>query len=92
MKQELTVKMEELDKRLNKRIDDLDAKLSQRISDVESSLNKRIDDLAVQINELRKDVRLLHQEVSSIKSDVIVLLKQKLFGKVPEEGGHAQQT
>ncbi len=60
---------------LNKRIDDLDSKLSQRID----ATNQCIDDLRDELIELRKDVRVLQQEISSIKSDVIELMKRKLF-------------
>jgi len=34
-------------------------------------MNKRID-------EIKEDLRLLHQEVSSIKSDIIALMREKL--------------
>jgi hypothetical protein len=34
-------------------------------------MNKRID-------EIKEDLRLLHQEVSSIKSDMIALMREKL--------------
>ena len=52
---------------MNKRIDDT----NKRIDDLNTSLNKRID-------EIKGDLRLLHQEVSSIKSDIIALMREKL--------------
>jgi len=74
---------------LNQRIDDLNTSLNQRIDDtnkriddLNTSLNRRITDLTNEIAELRKDIRVLQREVSSIKSDVIELMKRKLF---PEE-------
>ena len=62
----------------NKRIDDLSASLNKRIDDT----NKRIDDLNTSLNkridEIKEDLKLLHQEVSSIKSDIIALMREKL--------------
>jgi len=83
---------ESLNKRIddtNRRIDDLSASLNKRIDDLNSSLNKRIDDtnkriddlnisLNKRIDEIKEDLKLLHQEVSSIKSDVIALMREKL--------------
>ena len=83
---------ESLNKRIddtNRRIDDLSASLNKRIDDLNSSLNKRIDDtnkriddlntsLNKRIDEIKEDLRLLHQEVSSIKSDIIALMREKL--------------
>jgi flagellar capping protein FliD len=63
---------------MNKRIDDLSASLNKRIDDT----NKRIDDLNTSLNkridDIKGDLRSLHQEVSSIKSDVIALMREKL--------------
>jgi len=61
---------------INKRIDDT----NKRIDDLNTSLNKRIDDTNKRIDDLRDDVKLLRQEISSIKSDVINLLKERLAG------------
>ncbi|RSN73459.1 hypothetical protein [Candidatus Methanodesulfokora washburnensis] len=41
-------------------------------------MNKRIDDTNKRIDEIKEDLRLLHQEVSSIKSDIIALMREKL--------------
>jgi ABC-type transporter Mla subunit MlaD len=59
---------------MNKRIDDT----NRRIDDLNTSLNKRIDDTNKRIDEIKEDLRLLHQEVSSIKSDIIALMREKL--------------
>jgi uncharacterized coiled-coil DUF342 family protein len=63
---------------MNKRIDDLSASLNKRIDDT----NKRIDDLNTSLNkridDIKGDLRSLHQEVSSIKSDIIALMREKL--------------
>jgi septal ring factor EnvC (AmiA/AmiB activator) len=61
---------------INKRTDDT----NKRIDDLNTSLNKRIDDTNRRIDDLRDDVKLLRQEVSSIKSDIINLLKERLTG------------
>jgi seryl-tRNA synthetase len=58
---------------MNKRMEIMNESLNKRIDDLSASLNKRIDDL-------KEDVKLLRQEVSSIKSDVINLLKERLAG------------
>jgi len=63
---------------MNKRIDDLSASLNKRIDDLSASLNKRIDDTNKRIDEIKEDLRSLHQEVSSIRSDVIALMREKL--------------
>jgi len=59
---------------LNRRIDDT----NKRIDDLNTSLNKRIDDTNKRIDDIKEDLRLLHQEVSSIKSDIIALMREKL--------------
>jgi flagellar capping protein FliD len=73
--------LDQMNKRIddtNKRIDDLSASLNKRIDDT----NKRIDDLNTSLNkridDIKGDLRLLHQEVSSIKSDIIALMREKL--------------
>jgi predicted nucleic acid-binding Zn-ribbon protein len=62
----------------NKRIDDLNTSLNKRIDDLSASLNKRIDETNKRIDDIKEDLRLLHQEVSSIKSDIIALMREKL--------------
>jgi chromosome segregation ATPase len=80
--------LDQMNKRIddtNKRIDDLSASLNKRIDDtnkriddLNTSLNKRIDDTNKRIDEIKEDLRLLHQEISSIKSDIIALMREKL--------------
>ena len=67
-------RMEAMSESLNRRIDDLNSSLNKRIDDI----NKRIDDTNKRIDEIKEDLRLLHQEVSSIKSDIIALMREKL--------------
>ena len=71
---ELRGKIDDLSASLNKRIDDT----NRRIDDLNNSLNKRIDDMNKRIDEIKEDLKSLHQEVSSIKSDVIALMREKL--------------
>jgi DNA anti-recombination protein RmuC len=71
-------RIDDLSASLNKRIDDLNTSLNKRIDDLSASLNKRIDDTNKRIDEIKEDLRSLHQEVSSIKSDVIALMREKL--------------
>jgi len=82
---QMNKRMEIMNESLNKRIDDLSASLNKRIDDtnkriddLNNSLNKRIDDTNKRIDEIKEDLKLLHQEVSSIKSDVIALMGEKL--------------
>jgi len=63
---------------MNKRMDIMNESLNRRIDELRESMNERIDDTNKRIDELREDLRLLHQEVSSIKSDVINILKEKI--------------
>jgi ABC-type transporter Mla subunit MlaD len=74
---------------MSKRIDDLGDSLNKRIDDVRDSLGKRIDETNKRIDDtnakmetvhqdLKNDIRLLYQEVSSVKSVVINLLKEML--------------
>jgi chromosome segregation ATPase len=67
-------RIDDLNTSLNKRIDDT----NKRIDDLNTSLNKRIDDTNKRIDEIKEDLRLLHQEISSIKSDIIALMREKL--------------
>jgi len=89
MNESLNKRMDDLRDSVNSRIDDLRDSLSRRINDLRDSLNSRIDEINrridekvaemnKRIDELRGDVKLLYQEVSSIKSDVINLLKERL--------------
>ena len=55
---------------MSKRIEDLSKNLNARIDDLSKSLNARIDDLS-------KAVHALSVEVSSIKTDIIKLLKEE---------------
>jgi peptidoglycan hydrolase CwlO-like protein len=71
---QMNKRMEIMNESLNKRIDDLNTSLNKRIDDT----NKRIDDTNKRIDEIKEDLRLLHQEVSSIKSDIIALMREKL--------------
>ena len=75
---QMNKRMEIMNESLNKRIDDLNTSLNKRIDDLSASLNKRIDDTNKRIDDIKEDLRLLHQEVSSIKSDVIALMREKL--------------
>ena len=74
---------------MGRRIDDLGDSLNKRVDDVRDSLgkrigetNKRIDDTNAKMEtvrqDLKNDIRLLYQEVSSVKSVVINLLKEML--------------
>jgi DNA anti-recombination protein RmuC len=75
---QMNKRMEIMNESFNKRIDDLSASLNKRIDDT----NKRIDDLNTSLNkridDIKEDLRSLHQEVSSIKSDVIALMRERL--------------
>ena len=71
---QMNKRMEIMNESLNKRIDDLNTSLNKRIDDT----NKRIDDTNKRIDEIKEDLRLLHQEVSSVKSDIIALMREKL--------------
>jgi len=57
--------------------------MNKRMEIMNQSINKRIDDfrdsLSGRINELREDVKALQIEVSSIKSDIINLMKEKFL-------------
>jgi len=82
---QMNKRMEAMNESLNKRIDDLSASLNKRIDDtnkriddLNTSLNKRIDDTNKRIDDIKEDLKSLHQEVSSIKSDVIALMREKL--------------
>jgi uncharacterized coiled-coil DUF342 family protein len=71
---QMNKRMEIMNESLNRRIDDT----NKRIDDLNTSLNKRIDDTNKRIDDIKEDLRLLHQEVSSIKSDMIALMREKL--------------
>ena len=63
---------------MSRRIDDLRDSLGKRIDET----NKRIDDTNARMEnihrDLKNDIRMLYQEVSSVKSAVIDLLKVRL--------------
>ncbi len=74
----------------NKRIDELRESMDVRMNELRDSLNARIDEtnkriddlrdsLSGRINELREEIRTLQLEVSSIKSDIINLMKEKIL-------------
>ncbi len=49
--------------------------MDRKMENLRDSLSRRIEDTN---SELKGDVKLLHQEISSIKSDLINLLKERL--------------
>ncbi|RLE58206.1 MAG: hypothetical protein DRN53_08670, partial [Thermoprotei archaeon] len=55
---------------------------SRRIDDLSKTLNARIDDLSANIRVLSGRIDGLTKEVSSIKSDVIALMKERLERKM----------
>jgi len=78
LRDSLNRRMDEMIAEMNKRMDERIAEVNSRMDDLRNSLNSRIEDMNRRIDELRGDVKLLYQEVSSIKSDVINLLKERL--------------
>ena len=69
---QMNKRMEMMNQSLNKRIDDLRDSMNERINELRDSMNERI-------SELREDIRTLQLEVSSIKSDIINLMKEKIL-------------
>jgi len=66
---------------VDKRFEDLKEYVDRRFDDINrrfEDINKRFDDVNKRIDDLNTTVRVLVKEVSSIKSDVIVLLKERL--------------
>lgn len=83
---QMNKRMEIMNESLNKRIDDLRdsfseriAETNKRIDEINSSLSGKIAETNKRIDELREDVRALQGEVSSIKSDIINLMKEKIL-------------
>ena len=77
-------RFEDIDRRfgdIDRRFDDLKTYVDKRFD----GMNRRFEDLRVyvdkRISELSANVRLLTEEVSSIKSDVIALMKERLERK-----------
>ncbi len=76
--------LDHMNKTLNKRIDETNKRIDDKFETLNKRIdetNKRIDDkfetLNKRIDELRKEIRELSKEISSIKSDIINLLKSK---------------
>jgi len=88
-------RFEDIDKRfedVNRRFEDLKAYVDRRFNDLKEYVDKRFDDMNrrfedlrvyvdKRISELSANIRLLTKEVSSIKSDIIALMKEKLEEK-----------
>jgi len=96
----LNARIDELDRRLNARIDALDEKLNARMDEVErgliirinsldEKLNAKIDGISKRVDDLSQYVIMLHKEVSSIRSDIIAILRERLER---EEGVPREQT
>ena len=68
---EMSKRIDDLNRALNARIDTLNKTLSARVEDLNKVLSARIDDLS-------KMVHALSIEVSSIKTDIIKLLKERI--------------
>lgn len=64
---------------MNKRMEIMNESLNKRIDDLRDSFSERIAETNKRIDELREDVRALQGEVSSIKSDIINLMKEKIL-------------
>ncbi len=63
---------------MNKRMDIMNESLNKRIDDTNKRIDELRDDINRRIDGLKEDVRLIHQAVSSIKSDVINVLKERI--------------
>jgi len=71
----------DIDKRFNdidKRFEDMKEYVDRRFNDLKEYVDKRFDNVNKRIDDLNATVRMLVSEVSSIKSDVITLLKERL--------------
>ncbi|MGC9164470.1 MAG: hypothetical protein ACP5GU_01880 [Thermoprotei archaeon] len=79
---EIDKRLEDMKAYIDKRFEDVDKRfddVNRRFEDVKHYVDKRIDDLGGRIDDLSNVVRAMSVEVSSIKTDVINLLKQKLL-------------
>ncbi|MGC9067821.1 MAG: hypothetical protein ACP5IZ_02410 [Thermoprotei archaeon] len=75
-------RFDEMKAYIDKRFEDVNRRfedVNRRFEDVKHYVDKRIDDLGGRIDDLSNVVRAMSVEVSSIKTDVINLLKQKLL-------------
>lgn len=79
---QMSKRIDIINESLSERIEDVKVTLDKRVDDVRSELGKRIDDANARAEsayrDLKGDIRMLYQEVSSIKSVVIDLLKERL--------------
>ena len=66
---------------INKRFEDMKEYVDRRFNDLKEYVDKRFDNVNKRIDDLNATVRMLVSEVSSIKSDVIALMKEKLEEK-----------
>jgi len=67
-----------LEGRVDERIGSLEKMVDERIGSLEKRVNDRINSLEKRVDGLAEDVKGLKIEVSSIKSDIINLLKEKI--------------
>ena len=68
---------------VDKRINDLKDYVDKRFKSLEKSVDKRFDSLEKRIDSLERRVELVYNEVSSIKTDIIKMMKEymeRLYG------------
>ncbi len=77
---------EYVDKRfeaVDKKFDDLKEYVDKRINDLKDYVDKRFESLEKRIDSLERRVELVYNEVSSIKTDIIKMMKEymeRLYG------------
>ncbi|MEM1611438.1 MAG: hypothetical protein QXQ57_07335 [Sulfolobales archaeon] len=79
-------RFEAIDKRfeaLDKRIDDLKEYVDKRFNDLKDYVDKRFEAIDKRLESLERRVELVYNEVSSIKTDIIKMMKEymeRLYG------------
>ncbi len=77
--QELIIKMfEEFKNDVNRRLDEFKNDVNKRFDEFKGYVEKRFERIESEIGDLKDEIKFLRQEVMSIKSDIINLLKEKI--------------
>ena len=68
----LIAKLDEVDKRMNKKIDDMDKRMDKKIDDMDKRMDKRIEAIEKQIGNIEKNtegIRAIERDIAEIKEE-----------------------
>lgn len=77
LEESFNLRFNDMEKRFNTRLDDLEKSFNTRLDSLKDYVDGRLNEMSKRIDDLSRSIHTLNVEVSSIKTDIIKLLKEK---------------